>query len=53
MKFLRNSFVLLLTYGSILSHHSFSQEGSYPEVDMVSDRIRLSYVNPSRCIQLL
>ena len=53
MKFLRNSFILLLTYGSILSQHSFSQEGSYPEVDMVSDRIRLSYVNPSRCIQLL
>ncbi len=53
MKFLRNSFVLLLTCGSIISYHSFSQEGSYPEVDMVSDRIRLSYVNPSRCIQLL
>mgnify|MGYP001166228092 CR=1 FL=1 len=53
MKFLRNYFVLLISYGSILSHHSFSQEGSYPEVDMVSDRIRLSYVNPSRCIQLL
>ena len=53
MKFLRNSFVLLLTYGSILSQHSFTQDGSYPEVDMVSDRIRLSYVNPSRCIQLL
>ena len=53
MKFLRNYFVLLISYGSILSHQSFSQEGSYPEVDMVSDRIRLSYVNPSRCIQLL
>lgn len=53
MKFLRNSFVLLLTCGSIISYHSFSQEVSYPEVDMVSDRIRLSYVNPSRCIQLL
>ena len=53
MKFLRNSIVLLLTCGSILPHHSFSQEGSFPEVDMVSDRIRLSYVNPSRCIQLL
>ena len=37
----------------IFSGKIFGQMEGKPEIEMISDRLRLSYVDPSRCIELL
>ena len=53
MKFLTATFLFLLTQGFIFSGKIFGQMEGKPEIEMISDRLRLSYVDPSRCIELL
>ena len=44
MKFLTATFLFLLTQGFIFSGKIFGQMEGKPEIEMISDRLRLSYV---------